>query len=88
MFLLKSCPRCCGDLYVDQDQYGSFVSCIQCGLNREIYSQPGESLQFASSAALPTPLPIWQGTGTKRRRISHGGRHFSRSLTLGEESAA
>ena len=88
MFLLKGCPRCCGDLYVDQDQYGSFVSCIQCGLNREICSQPGEPLQIESAASLPAPLPQWQGAGTKRHRISHGGRHFARTLTLNEESAA
>ncbi len=88
MFVLKGCPRCCGDLYVDQDQYGSFVSCIQCGLNREICSQPGEPLQFASPAALPASLPQWQGAGTKRRRVSHGGRHFTKALTIGEESAA
>ena len=86
MFLLKSCPRFSGGLYVDQDQYGSFVSCMQCGLNREICSQPGEPLRIASAASLPAPLPQWQGAGTKRRRISHGGRHFAQTFTFGEES--
>jgi uncharacterized protein YbaR (Trm112 family) len=27
----RACPRCRGDLYRDQDQYGAFDSCIQCG---------------------------------------------------------
>jgi len=36
MMWLKSCPRCHGDLVLDSDYYGSYVSCIQCGasLNR------------------------------------------------------
>ena len=46
MFWFKGCPRCCCDLYVDQHQYGSFVSCLQCGLNRELASQPGEPRQI------------------------------------------
>ena len=28
---LKSCPRCRGDLVLDSDYYGNYVSCIQCG---------------------------------------------------------
>ncbi len=86
MVWLKDCPRCSGDLYVDQDQYGSFVSCLQCGLNREVCSQPGEPLEIAADPALPSPLPQWQGT--KRRRLSHGGRHFAKTLSFGEEAQA
>ena len=86
MFWLKGCPRCCGDLYADQDQYGSFVSCLQCGLNREVCSQPGEPLLIASDPSLLPPLPTWRGS--KRRRLSHGGRHLAKSLPVGEESAA
>ena len=88
MFWLKGCPRCCGDLYVDQDQYGSFVSCLQCGLNRELASQPGEPLQLTTDPSLPAQLPQWHGDDTRRRRVSHGGRHFAKSLTVNEEAAA
>ena len=84
MFWLKGCPRCCGDLYADQDQYGSFVSCLQCGLNRVVCSQPGEPLLIASDPSLPPPLPQWQGS--KRRRLSHGGRHLATTLSICEES--
>ena len=28
---LKSCPRCSGDMAVDQDFYGVYKTCIQCG---------------------------------------------------------
>lgn len=31
MMWLKACPRCRGDLFLDGDAYGQFVSCIQCG---------------------------------------------------------
>lgn len=31
MMWLKSCPRCRGDLILDYDYYGYYVSCIQCG---------------------------------------------------------
>jgi hypothetical protein len=31
MFWFKICPRCCGDLSEDRDQYGRYISCIQCG---------------------------------------------------------
>ena len=88
MFWLKGCRRCSGDLYVDQDQYGSFVSCLLCGLNRELANQPGEALRLVAEPSLPAPLPQWHMDGTTRRRVSHGGRHFAKPLTLGEEAAA
>lgn len=31
MMWLKSCPRCNGDLYENEDPYGHYVSCVQCG---------------------------------------------------------
>jgi hypothetical protein len=31
MFLLKSCPRCQGDLALDYDRRTAFLSCVQCG---------------------------------------------------------
>ena len=31
MVWLKSCRRCGGDLYMEKDQFGSHVSCFQCG---------------------------------------------------------
>lgn len=36
MYFLKQCPRCSGDLVIDSDQHGDFVSCLQCGLCRDI----------------------------------------------------
>ena len=36
MYFFKQCPRCNGDLAIDSDQYGDFVSCLQCGLCKDI----------------------------------------------------
>lgn len=86
MFWLKGCPRCSGDLYSDRDQYGTFVSCLQCGLNREMSSQPGAALVISAE---PSPMPAAPTSmGPKRRRISHGGRHFARTFALGQDTPA
>jgi hypothetical protein len=31
MFWLKLCPKCRGDLYGEQDCFGPYVGCLQCG---------------------------------------------------------
>lgn len=31
MFWLKSCPKCRGDLYLENDGYERCVVCLQCG---------------------------------------------------------
>ncbi len=31
MMWLGACPRCRGDLHLDSDHFGKFVSCLQCG---------------------------------------------------------
>lgn len=27
----KGCQRCGGDLFLEQDEYGIYIACIQCG---------------------------------------------------------
>jgi len=36
MLMVKGCPRCKGDMFVDRDQYGSYEQCIQCGHMRAL----------------------------------------------------
>ena len=36
MYFLKQCPRCNGDLTIGSDRYGDFISCLQCGLCKDI----------------------------------------------------
>ena len=86
MFWLKGCPRCAGDLFRDRDQYGLFVSCLQCGLSRDLSNQAGEPVLITAGPVLPPPLP--QVQGKKRSRISHGGRHFARTFIFHDGSPA
>ncbi len=51
MIYSNACPKCHGDLTMNQDGYGSYVSCLQCGLMRDIDAKPGTS---KSSAVKPT----------------------------------
>ncbi|HEU0022605.1 MAG TPA: hypothetical protein VFR55_13170 [Dehalococcoidia bacterium] len=36
MIWLKECPKCQGDLILDQDHYGRFKTCVQCGYLRDV----------------------------------------------------
>jgi uncharacterized Zn finger protein len=31
MLMLKACPRCHGDLVLEQDGTSSYLTCVQCG---------------------------------------------------------
>ena len=31
MLWLKTCPKCSGDLHQREDQFGSYIVCLQCG---------------------------------------------------------
>lgn len=33
---LKSCPRCGGDILIDQDHHGWYEACLQCGYSSEL----------------------------------------------------
>lgn len=78
MFWLKQCPRCNGDLVAESDHFGSFVSCMQCGLCRDV---PSERIDLSEISLEPVPVPtVPRSDSGTRRRISHGGRHTYRSL--------
>ena len=80
MFWFKLCPRGSGDLFQDQDLYGSFITCMQCGFSKDVPTSYDGSLVISAD---PVPVPVMpQSNGTKRHRISHGGRHFSKTLTF------
>ena len=36
MFYLKACSKCAGDLTLENDSYGSFLKCLQCGKLTEV----------------------------------------------------
>ena len=43
MILLKDCTKCRGDVVLCHDHYGSYFSCIQCGLIRETIPTESQS---------------------------------------------
>ena len=54
MVWLKSCNRCGGDLYLEEDEYGAFVACFQCGGYAADFSEEaseGTILEFPKLAA-------------------------------------
>ena len=40
MIYFGACPKCQGDVSLSHDSYGSFLSCLQCGLMRDVERQP------------------------------------------------
>ena len=36
MWNLKKCPRCNGDIFIDDDVVGVFEKCLQCGYEKEL----------------------------------------------------
>ncbi|PKB81123.1 MAG: hypothetical protein BZY88_07100 [SAR202 cluster bacterium Io17-Chloro-G9] len=85
MFWLKLCPRCSGDLYTDYDQYGPYITCAQCGFSKDL-PQDGEEPIVITAEPVPAPV-ITQAQGEKRRRMSHGGRHFARTLAMAKRTS-
>ena len=62
---LKSCPRCNGDLFLDWDQHGRYVECLQCGYVRNLRSHPDVEQQLAEEEkepALADKLKVTLGT--------------------------
>ena len=52
----NACPKCSGDLELRRDVYGMFVSCLQCGLQKDL-DAPSQAIEFAKpkqSAATAT----------------------------------
>ncbi len=50
MFWLKSCSKCKGDLYLDNDTFGTYISCVQCSR----YLTEEEQDQFTGTVREPS----------------------------------
>lgn len=50
MVWLKECPRCDGDLFLDQDCYGKFKTCVQCGYMKDLAEASPEEAPFIAPA--------------------------------------
>ena len=40
MIKLRACPKCRGDLYLNQDMYGKYLNCLQCGYLKDLTGRP------------------------------------------------
>ena len=83
MIWFKGCPRCTGDLIHDRDQYGPFVTCAQCGFSKDVPQIVADPLMITAEPVSAPSVPQWESG--KRRRLSHGGRHFARTLATHAE---
>jgi predicted nucleic acid-binding Zn ribbon protein len=36
MIKFKTCPKCRGDLYLSEDIFGKYLSCLQCGYLKDV----------------------------------------------------
>lgn len=53
MIYFNACPKCHGDLTMNQDGYGAFVSCLQCGFMRDIDLKP-------ATVKAPAVARVWR----------------------------
>ena len=44
MIKFKLCPRCRGDLYLAEDIFGRYLSCLQCGYLKDVPNDVVEKL--------------------------------------------
>ena len=52
----NACPKCRGDLELRRDVYGMFVSCLQCGLQRDL-DAPIAGVEFDKGKPAAAPAP-------------------------------
>jgi hypothetical protein len=52
MWKLRGCARCNGDVYINRDEYGWFVQCLQCGYHSELVNidEARKQMQLQSQA--------------------------------------
>ena len=50
MIHFKVCPRCHGDLYLTQDSFGEYVSCLQCGYLKDVEEPGSQTPEYGREA--------------------------------------
>jgi hypothetical protein len=58
MWKRKGCPRCQGDLFVDEEVGRSYIKCLQCGYEKELAGAPpaGNMRVVRKARAVVIPL--------------------------------
>ena len=54
MFYFKACTKCQGDLVLEQDSYGSFLKCLQCGTYIDVKEVREEQSVLRTGFSEPT----------------------------------
>ncbi len=70
MMYLKACPKCKGDVFEEEDRFGKYSSCAQCGYSKE---QPSSGMLAALMQEVPTAKRPGRPAGHKRF-VAAGGR--------------
>ena len=51
MFYFKACKKCRGDLVLEQDSYGDFLKCMQCGTYIDLDEVQGHKSALKGSSS-------------------------------------
>jgi hypothetical protein len=60
MLLLRSCPRCHGDLAVDCDRRAAFLYCVQCGHTLTLAQERALGIRATRRGLIHTSAPAHQ----------------------------
>ena len=55
---LKGCPRCGGDLSLTKDIHGRYISCLQCGLLKDIEDKVAPARPALPVKQVATAAPV------------------------------
>ena len=87
MLWLKACPRCKGDLYREDDMYGSYIACLQCSRYVPVAGQDGLTRPVIGPGRVPDRLsltlepPPKSSSGLRRRnQVEEGNPHVERTI--------
>ncbi len=63
MMYLKACTKCSGDLTLEEDSYGAFLKCLQCGKLTEVTEVNGS--QSVLHGAVTNKVALQAAKGKK-----------------------
>ncbi len=65
MMYLKACTKCSGDLTLEEDSYGAFLKCLQCGKFTEVSEVNGTQSVLHGAATNEVALQTAKGEKSK-----------------------
>jgi hypothetical protein len=74
MFLLKSCPRCQGDLALDYDSRTAFLYCVQCGHVLSVAQERALGVRATRNGLIHTAAFRYEPVAQQRELVGAGAR--------------